>query len=231
MPPYQKVSPFATKNGGSIQQHLALLILPIINGVRTDNRTNKMSLLSLLSSVVSVQFLLSPSKNKSRRYGTHQFERHFVFQFIGSQYSDSRTQKKKNYHQLDIPFSFLESPRGKFFGEKQQKDSINANVWQFSFSLLGLYEYVMLYFSWQHSLYSTKGWRDVGFFLLCINICRITDDQAYSIVYLLTLVCRKNNYNTWQVHSTGFQPTLILVSPHTIYSAISVTHTHSLRVF
>ena len=26
---------------------------------------------------------------------------------------------KKNYHQLDIPFSFLESPRGKFFGEKQ----------------------------------------------------------------------------------------------------------------
>ena len=96
MPPHQKVSPFATKNGGSIQQHLALLILPIINGVRTDNRTNKMSLLSLLSSVVSVQFLLSPSKNKSRRYGTHQFERHFVFQFIGSYYYvDTRTQKQK----------------------------------------------------------------------------------------------------------------------------------------
>ena len=89
---------------------------------------------------------------------------------------------KKNYHQLDIPFSFLESPRGIFFGEKQQKDSINANVWQFSFSLLGLYEYVMLYFSWQRSLYSTQGRRDFGFFLLCINICRITDDQAYSIV-------------------------------------------------
>ena len=191
-----------------------------------------MSLLSLLSSVVSVQFLLSPSKNKSRRYGTHQFERHFVFSFIGSQYSDSRTQKQKNYHQLDIPFSFLESPRGKFFGEKQQKDSINANVWQFSFSLLGLYEYVMLYFSWQHSLYSTKGWRDVGFFLLCINICRITDDQAYvQYTYLLWYVGKIIICNTWQVHSTGFQPTLFLVSPHTIYSAISVTHTHSLRVF
>ena len=141
MPPHQKVSPFATKNGGSIQQqHLALLILPIINGVRTDNRTNKMSLLSLLSSVVSVQFLLSPSKNKSRRYGTHQFERHFVFQFIGSQYSNSRTQKQKKLSSARYSIQFLQS-QGRILWRKAvvQKDSKNANVWQFSCSLLGLY--------------------------------------------------------------------------------------------